>query len=293
MQINNKKLKIQANIIKKNIEDYVEEYYSLYSSYKNFLRCWNDGQTESFSELIKDEKQKIDIFFNDLFLFCEKIKSISTYYSKIGNRLNLIENTDGDIVRDYEIINKKILKIEKIMEDINTNLINNRQIINSIGLINKKINTTKQNILKSKKEYTEAYNFINETEEQIKKDLSKTNIIRIKENGINMGKLPTIRINSSKIGFFDNYAQILKIIKIITRDEILYHQKITESFEKIESLYKSENNKEINNKIDTIINNFQNIHQNHISYITFLDEKIKNQIDTTRKAKEDIKNIGD
>ena len=197
MQINNANLIKCLNNLKRNINEYENCYYQIYSAYKRLIIDWNDVYSDSFAEVISTEKKQVDVLLELLKIIYNIFFNMYKKYIKYGKKVFLNDYYDVDNI--YRLSDYKDLK--NIYES--TYIINNNILNGDMAEVKKKNDDTKNDVLNKKDEYNNLYNDIFESENIFCKRLSEIEIIKI--DSIDFNSLAKNNNVEGKVGFFGDY----------------------------------------------------------------------------------------
>ena len=286
MQINTKKIEENINILNTYINNYDEIELNLYNNIKNLSIDWNDAYTSSFLNEIKKEKFLIDKLISNL----KKYKKIYNYllenYKKYGSKIKINLDSETKITEqldEYSNNSDKVLN-KYLTQDISfcdTELID-------IEYELKKLEEHKKNANELAKKIKKIYKISKNTEENITNMLSKIEVpVIIEKDYYNLDREDILEDQ----GVNDIIDKTIDKIKLYIDEEITKIESIISIFKELKPLYKSVNDKkieEIQNDFEIEMKQINHNHENVVEFITDRKNKFKEvqlQVEISLKSK--------
>ncbi len=163
--------------LKSLIDDYDVIQLNIFNQLKDSFTNWQDGNSITFENKIKDEKVSSDVFLVALESNREVFQYVYDEYKKIGNKLHINLDKKNSIM---STIDECLTCLDDILSDLNgvtrsfyyreLNLINNQRDI---------FTACKSNIQKLKNKIKELYKKVEMIEEKVSSQVARIEMINV------------------------------------------------------------------------------------------------------------------
>ena len=172
MQVNVSLLKDNLNKLNSEISEYENIYLNLYNEL-NFSHSYaNSNKFTMFYDAVDQEKNKVNIFIQDLNELVRIYDYIVSNYSKIGNKVNFNLDNASYVFNQITTIKNKINSIKRRVQSLYS-YYEVREILNDI---NYKINSIEVSIRTIENDYRRTINKISDVEKNTANMIRKFDI---------------------------------------------------------------------------------------------------------------------
>ena len=288
MIIDLKELNVIKDKLSKSLDNYNRVFLNYYNELMGLSDYWKDGNSFPFfsacEEAKKNGKKNYHFFkrlvqlFNNICISYhdvgEKIEYDFDYYDKMIDSVDKVSNKLSMVIQKYSSLNYSSFR-EDLKGVFGSHIEKCRKIYTSLDTIKDKNKDMKYRI--------------DEIEEKIGGELSKFNLIYIadEEYGGPVSNGDGIMMDIEEVD------KVINKLSMYKKEEDLIIEEIDGYFNDVQYYYQTNNSNDLLEIMDVIIENMKKLDQIHFQNILKLEKYMNNYIDTVKKTKRVLEELGD